>query len=93
MTTKDTRIDELTGAEYQLNWQIKDKKENIVSAAKWLRGELDDLINRLSTDGRVINSLGVLQGNGPALDRLIGEYATLLEVRKTMFPKDEGKKS
>lgn len=93
MTTKETRLDELTGAEYQLNWQIKNKQEQIIDSAKWLRGELDDLINRLSKDGRITNSLGVLQGNGPALDRLIGEYATLLEMKKTIFPKKEDAKS
>jgi hypothetical protein len=87
--TNKTNLDELTGAEYQIRWEIQNKKERIVDAAKWLRENLDDLIKSLSTDGRITNSLGVLQGNGPALDRMIGEYATLLELQKKIFPQKD----
>jgi len=75
--------------EYHLCWEIEHKKKDIIDKAKWLRGELDDLIKHLEVDGRITNSLGVLQGNGPALDRVIGEYATLLKIKELVANQSE----
>lgn len=84
-----SNLTNLTGADYQMNWQIENKKNEIIKKAEWLRENLDSLIKTLATKDRVTNSLGVLQGNGPDLDRMIGEYATLVEFRNVYFPRKE----
>lgn len=93
MKTNESKLKNLTGYDFQLNWQIEHKKEEIVDKAKWLRGQLDELIEKLSADGRLSNSLGVLQGNGPDLDRMIGEYATLLQVKTNLASWNEEARS
>lgn len=91
MKNNKSNLMKVTGADYQLNWQIENKKQEIIKKAEWLRENLDGLIKTLTARDRVTNSLGVLQGNGPDLDRLIGEYATLVEFRNAYFPRKEAR--
>lgn len=69
--------------ERQFECRIKSLDQRIIQRAEWLRQELERTIAGIKDpdNGPTVNSLGALQGNGVELDRMIGERATLLEIR------------
>lgn len=55
----------------------------IIARAESLRDNLDRLITSLK-DGDSVSGLGVVQGSGPDLDRLVGELAMIRKVKNDL---------
>jgi len=66
-----------------IEWNINDKREDIVKKIEWLKRDCDEVLRKMEDKERSLNTLGEFQ-NVKEIDRLICEVELLREFKKDL---------
>ncbi len=83
--SRETIEEDLTVNGYFLRRELDYRVETLIGKMYALRNSLDLELKRLLDEGvdHTLNSLGIIQGQAPEIDRLCGEIATLKDILRS----------